>query len=169
MSLWPANIHGYKVKVQSEAISASHLSSQPVMVTGWLVSGIVYDIHRCHVCASDIGSMIAYMVSDIIWYRNHYKLQPYETGRLTTNKQPSELKRQHRGFEPGLSRILQLIYCTPQIWKKIKLSDPFPCNLWSISVTPETTWQSDTLGDGIKADHSVSANRFTNVLKGGWP
>ena len=36
------NIHGYKVKVQSEAISASHLSSQPVMMTGWLVSGIVY-------------------------------------------------------------------------------------------------------------------------------
>ena len=29
---------------QSENIFASHFSSQPVMVTGWLVSGIVYDL-----------------------------------------------------------------------------------------------------------------------------
>ena len=36
------NIQGYKIKVQPENISASHLSSQPVMMTGWLVSGIVY-------------------------------------------------------------------------------------------------------------------------------
>ena len=42
VSLCPDKAHGYKVKVQSENISASHFSSQPVMMTGWLVSGIVY-------------------------------------------------------------------------------------------------------------------------------
>ena len=42
MSLCPDKAQGYKVKVQSENISASHFSSQPVMMTGWLVSGIVY-------------------------------------------------------------------------------------------------------------------------------
>ena len=42
MSLCPDIAQGYKVKVQSENISASHFSSQPVMMTGWLVSGIVY-------------------------------------------------------------------------------------------------------------------------------
>ena len=40
--LWPDKKQGCKVKVQAEKISASHLSSQPVMMTGWLVSGIVY-------------------------------------------------------------------------------------------------------------------------------
>ena len=34
MSLCPDKAHGYKVKVQSENISASHSSSQPVMMTG---------------------------------------------------------------------------------------------------------------------------------------
>ena len=34
MSLCPDKAHGYKVKVQSENISASHFSSQPVMMTG---------------------------------------------------------------------------------------------------------------------------------------
>ena len=42
MSLCPDKAQGYKVKVQSENNSASHFSSQPVMMTGWLVSGIVY-------------------------------------------------------------------------------------------------------------------------------
>ena len=42
MSLWLEKAHSYKVKVQSENISASHFSSQPVMMTGWLVSWIIY-------------------------------------------------------------------------------------------------------------------------------
>ena len=42
MSLCPVKAQGYKVKVQSYNISASHFSSQPVMMTGWLVFGIVY-------------------------------------------------------------------------------------------------------------------------------
>ena len=40
MSLCPDKAHGYKVKVQSEKMSASHLISQPVMMTSWLVSGL---------------------------------------------------------------------------------------------------------------------------------
>ena len=44
MSLCPDKAQGYKVKVQSENISASHYSSQPIMMTSWLVSGIVYEL-----------------------------------------------------------------------------------------------------------------------------
>ena len=41
-TFWFRKLESEWVKVQSEKISASHLSSQPVMMTGWLVSGIVY-------------------------------------------------------------------------------------------------------------------------------
>ena len=50
MSLCSDNTQGYKVKVQSENISASHLSPQTVMLTGlWNSLDVTYQRHQAPV------------------------------------------------------------------------------------------------------------------------